>query len=168
MKNLTSREIIDQLGPILARRKRERVELIPILQEAQERFGYLPREVMLETANFLHVPASSVYGAATFYNQFRLTPIGRQPIKVCLGTACHMKGGRLVMDAFEREVGIKVGDVTADGELSLDRVACIGCCVMAPVAVVGDNIHPQMTPFKVEEVLAGVRQKEKSREAPAE
>ncbi|MBL7119737.1 MAG: NADH-quinone oxidoreductase subunit NuoE [Dehalococcoidia bacterium] len=159
MKKLTSRELIDQLRPILAHHRQERVDLIPILQEVQEKFGYLPREAMLETADFLQIPASAVYGVATFYNQFRFTPIGRNPTKVCLGTACHMRGGRLVLEALERELGIKVGEITPDEEFSLDRVACIGCCVMAPVAVIGEDIYPKLTPFKVEEILIEVKQK---------
>ena len=158
MKASTSRELIDELSPILARHKREEVALISILQEVQDKFGYLPREAMLEVANFMQIPSSSIYGVATFYNQFRFTPLGRNPIKVCLGTACHMRGGSLVLDALERELEIKVGGITPDGEFSLDRVACIGCCVMAPVVVVGEDIHPRLTPFKVEEVLVEVRE----------
>lgn len=159
MKKLTSREFIDQLRPILAHHTRDRVALVPILQEVQDKFGYLPREAMLETADFLQIPASAVYGIATFYNQFRLTPIGRNPVKVCMGTACHVRGGRLVLEALERELGIKVGEITPDEEFSLDRVACIGCCVMAPVAVIGEDIHPKLTPFKVEQVLVEIKEK---------
>lgn len=112
---------------------------------------------MLEVANFLEIPAATVYGVATFYNRFRFTPLGRHPIKVCLGTACHMAGGPLVLQALERELDIKVGDITPDGEFSLDRVACVGCCVLAPVVVIGDDIHPKMSSFKIEEVLADVK-----------
>ncbi|MCX5999572.1 MAG: NAD(P)H-dependent oxidoreductase subunit E [Chloroflexi bacterium] len=158
MNKLTSKEVVERLRPILASHSQERANLVPILQEVQERFSYLPREAMLEVASYLQIPPSSVYGIATFYNQFRLTPLGRIPIDVCLGTACHMRGGGLVMDAFERELGIKVGEITPDGEHSLDRVACIGCCVMAPVAVIAGKIRPRLTPFKVEEVLAEIKQ----------
>ncbi|MBM4462892.1 MAG: NADH-quinone oxidoreductase subunit NuoE [Chloroflexi bacterium] len=167
MKRLASKELIDKLRTILAHHGRERVELIPILQEVQQEFGYLPREAMLEIANFLEVPSSSVYGTATFYNEFRLTPIGRHPVRVCLGTACHMRGGKRVLEAFEREVGIRVGEITGDGEVSLDRVACVGCCVMAPVVVIGEDIHPRMTPFKVEEVLVELKQKDGSQQSPS-
>ena len=159
MKTLTSRKLISELGPILAHHRQEKVALIPILQEVQEKFGYLPREAMLEVANFMQVPSSTVYGVATFYNRFRFTPIGRNPVKVCLGTACHMRGGRRVLEALERELEIKVGDITPDGEYSLDRVACIGCCVMAPVVVIGQDIYPRLTPFKVEEVLVEIKEK---------
>jgi NADH-quinone oxidoreductase subunit E len=165
MKRTDSKNITGRLRHILSRHKPERVELIRILQEAQDEFGYLPREAMLEAANFTQVPAASVYGTATFYNRFRFTPLGRHPVKACMGTACHMVGGALVLDALERELGIKVGDITHDGEFSLDRVACIGCCFLAPVVTVGADIHPKMTPFKVEEVLAGLKERE-SRATP--
>jgi len=159
MKTLSPKELTDELRPILTRHKRERAPLVPILQEVQERFGYLPREAMLEIANSMQIAASTIYGVATFYNQFRLTPMGRHPIKVCMGTACHMRGGRLVLEALERELEIKVGDTSPDEEFSLDRVACIGCCVLAPVTVIGEDICPKMTPFKVEEVLTGLKEK---------
>ncbi len=158
MKAITSKELISELRPILAHHRRERVELVPVLQEVQHKLGYLPREALLEAADYLQVPASAVYGVATFYNEFRFKPLGRNPIRVCLGTACHMRGGRLVLEAMERELQIKVGDITSDGEYSLDRVACIGCCVLAPVAVVGEGIHPRLTPFKVEELLVNLGQ----------
>src|SRR4030042_426120 len=107
---------MDQLRQILSRYRGERVELTPILQEAEEEFGYLSKEVMLQVADFLQIPESAVYGVATFYNQFRFTPIGKHPIKVCLGTACHMGGGNLILEAMERELEVKVGGLTADGE----------------------------------------------------
>jgi NADH-quinone oxidoreductase subunit E len=162
MKTLTPKEITDQLRPILAHHRRGRAPLVHILQEVQERFGYLPREAMLEIADIMQIAPSTVYGVATFYNQFRFTPIGRHPIKVCLGTACHMRGGRLVLEALERELEIKVGETTPDEEFSLNRVACIGCCVLAPVTVIGEDIHPKMTPFKVEEVLTEFKGKAES------
>ena len=160
MKETSSRKIADQLRQILSGHRPERVELIRILQEVEEKFGYLPREAMLEVANFTQIPASAVYGVATFYNRFRFTPLGRHPVKACLGTACHMQGGALVLEALERELEIKVSEITHDGEFSLDRVACIGCCVLAPVVVTGEDIHPRMTPFKVEEVLAKLKETE--------
>ncbi len=154
---MDAKHLAGQLRPLLSRHRKDRASLVPMLQEVQDTFGYLPREAMMEIAFYLGIPASAVYGVATFYNQFRFTPLGRHPIKVCLGTACHMRGGQLVLEALERELEIKVGEVTEDGEYSLDRVACIGCCVMAPVVVVGDTIEPRLTPFKVEEVLVKLR-----------
>ena len=153
-----SAKVKEQLHEILARYRGERVELILILEEVQERLGYLPKEALLGIADFMHMLAASIYGVATFYNRFRFTPIGRHAIRVCMGTACHVAGGSLVMEALERELEIKVGGVTPDEEFSLDRIACVGCCVLAPVIVIGREVSPKMTPFKVEEVLAGLKE----------
>ena len=153
-----SAKVKEQLHEILARYRGERVELILILEEVQERLGYLPKEALLEIADFVHTPAAAIFGVATFYNRFRFTPIGRHPIRVCMGTACHLQGGSLVMEALERELEIKVGGVTPDEEFSLDRIACVGCCVLAPVIVIGREVSPKMTPFKVEEALAGLKE----------
>lgn len=138
---------------ITASYKGERKELIALLQEVQASFGYLPEEALIVVSEFLRMAAGSVYSVATFYNQFRLTPLGKHPIKVCLGTACHMQGGELVLSALERELDLKVGGITADGSFSLDRVACIGCCVMAPVMVIGKTLFPKLDSAKVEEAL---------------
>lgn len=153
-----SAKVKEHLQEILARYRGERVELILILEEVQERLGYLPKEALPEIADFVHMSAASVFGVATFYNRFRFTPIGRHPIRVCMGTACHLQGGALVMEALERELEIKVGGVTPDEEFSLDRIACVGCCVLAPVIVINREVSPKMTPFKVEEVLAGLKE----------
>ncbi len=153
-----SAKVKEQLREILARYRGERVELILILEEVQEQLGYLPKEALLDIADFVHRSAASVFGVATFYNRFRFTPIGRHAIRVCMGTACHVAGGALVMEAMERELEVKVGGVTPDEEFSLDRVACVGCCVLAPVIVINREVSPKMTPFKVEEVLAGLKE----------
>ena len=145
--------INEQLGHILTEDKKDKSRLIFLLQEVQEKLGYLPREAMLKIAEFLQVPASNVYSVATFYNQFRFKPQGKHPVKVCLGTACHLAGGSLVLEAAERELDIKVGEVTPDQEFGLERVACIGCCAIAPVMTVNGSVYPKLTPMKVEEVL---------------
>jgi NADH-quinone oxidoreductase subunit E len=117
---------------------------------------------MREIARFLEIPESTVYGVATFYNQFRFIPLGKHPIKVCLGTTCHILGGKLLMEAMERELDIKEGGLTPDGKFSLERVACIGCCSKAPVVVIGDTIYPNLTTAKVEETLIPFIHPEKS------
>ena len=157
-----SAKVKEQLHEILSRYRGERVELILILEEVQEQLGYLPKEALLEIADFVHTPASAIFGVATFYNRFRFTPIGRHPIRVCMGTACHLQCGSLVLEALERDLEIKVGGVTPDEEFSLDRIACVGCCVLAPVIVIDREVSPKMTPFKVEEVLAGLKQPEEA------
>ena len=139
----------------------ERKNLIPILQDVQKKLLYLPLEAMQIVARFINVSGSMVYGVATFYNQFRLTPPGKHPIRVCLGTACHMKGGELIMEEWERKLEIKSGEVTPDREFDLDRVACIGCCAMAPVAVINGTVHGNLSNTKIEGILAAFKREEK-------
>jgi NADH-quinone oxidoreductase subunit E len=146
------------LAEILGRHKKDKKNLLPLLQEVQTTLGYLPRSALQEIAEFLEMSGVEVWGVATFYNQFRFVPLGKYHTVVCMGTACHLAGGRLILDALERELGIKVGETGKDGNFSLERVACIGCCMLAPVVVIKDKIHPKMTPFKVEEALLPYRQ----------
>jgi len=148
----------EQLTAILEKHRKEKNGLILLLLEIQEEFGYLPKEAMKRVADFLGMKPVDVWGVATFFNQFRLTPLGKNHVKVCMGTACHLAGGRLVLEALERELTIKVGETSEDGQFSLERVACIGCCMLAPVTVIKDKIYPKMTPFKVEEALIPYRQ----------
>ena len=157
-ESLFSSEGKSQLADILGRHKGEKRELISLLQEIQAELGYLPKEAMREVARFLGLREVEVWGVATFYNQFRLVPLGKHHVKVCMGTACHLAGGNLILEALERELDIKVGETARDGIFSLERVACIGCCMLAPVIVIGDTIHPKITPFKVEEVLIPYKQ----------
>ncbi len=151
---------------ILKRFGRKRGNLTPILQKVQGRLGYLPREAMLEIAEFLDIPAIDVYSLVTFYNQFRLNPPGKHSIRVCLGTACHMKGGYITLDAWKRRLGIDRGETTSDREFDLDTVACVGCCTMAPVTVVDDRPLGKVEPTKVDGILLsfGQEQERKSRE----
>ena len=147
---------------ILSRFGRKRENLIPILQKVQGKLGYLPREAMLEIAEFLDIPPIDVYGVVTFYNQFRLNPPGRHSIRVCLGTACHMKGGYITLDAWKRRLGIGPGETTPDREADLDTVACVGCCTMAPVTVVDDKPQAKVEPTKVDGILLSFeREREK-------
>jgi NADH-quinone oxidoreductase subunit E len=146
------------IAEILARHGKEKKNLIPLLQEIQTRLGYLPREALRRIARFLEMPEVEVWGVATFYNQFRFVPLGKFHTTVCMGTACHLAGGRLIQEALERELNVKVGGTTEDGNFSLERVACIGCCMLAPVTVINDKIYPKMTPFKVEESLIPYKQ----------
>ncbi|MFB3885400.1 MAG: NADH-quinone oxidoreductase subunit NuoE [Thermodesulfobacteriota bacterium] len=150
----------EQLCAILEGHRGEKKGLIPVLLEIQKELGYLPKGGMTRVAQFLGIKPIDVWGVATFFNQFRLTPLGKNHVKVCMGTACHLAGGRLVLEALERELSIKVGETSADGNFSLERVACIGCCTLAPVSVIKDKIHPKMSPFKVEESLIPYRQEE--------
>ena len=141
------------LSSVLTSSRRYPRHLIDILQEVQSHEGYLSNEAMLNVAKFLDMSSATVWGVATFYNQFRFTPPGKRPVRVCLGTACHLSGGQLVLDAVARELKIEVGGTTGDREFDLDRVACIGCCALAPVVTIGKDVYPKMTPPKVEEVI---------------
>jgi NADH-quinone oxidoreductase subunit E len=151
-----------ETGRVLNHFARKRANLIPILQKVQKELGYLPRQAMAEIARFLDIPEIDVYGVVTFYNQFRLNPPGKHSIRVCLGTACHMKGGYIALDAWKRRLDIDQGQTTPDREFDLDTVACVGCCVMAPVTVVDDKPQGQVEPTKVDGILLSFKlEKEK-------
>ena len=147
-------DVKKQLDSILAQYKGERGDLIPLLQEAQEKFGYLPREVMLGIAKFLQLSESVVFGVVTFYAQFRLNPTGKRIVNVCRGTACHVRGGARILSEVERQLGIKPGETTDDLEYSLETVACIGACALAPTMRVDKETHGQMTTKKVNELFS--------------
>jgi NADH-quinone oxidoreductase subunit E len=138
------------------------LSLIPILQRVQGKLGFLPRAAMTEIAEYLNIAAIDVYGVVTFYNQFRLNPPGRHSIRVCLGTACHMKGGYIILDAWKRKLSIKPGETTQDREFDLDIVACVGCCTMAPVSVVDGKPEGRVEPTRVDGILLAF---EREREA---
>jgi NADH:ubiquinone oxidoreductase subunit E len=137
------------LKSVLMSFRGEKQELIPILQKVQERYGYLPEDAMIEVSRFARVPESMVYGVATFYAQFRFTPIGENKIMVCRGTACHVKGSVGILEEIERALGIKEGETTPDGRYSLETVACIGCCSLAPCIMINKKVHANLTPQKV-------------------
>jgi NADH-quinone oxidoreductase subunit E len=143
---------------------KERPKLIPILQMIQERHGYLSFGAIELTAQYLAIPAAEVFGVATFYNQFRFHPPGINPIKVCLGTACHVKGGDIILENFERKLDIHEGETTADRQFSIERVACVGCCALAPVALMGETLHGNMQPSKVEGLILRVQVERKKQE----
>jgi NADH-quinone oxidoreductase subunit E len=148
-------EIKRETARILRRFGRKRMNLIPILQKVQARLGYLPRPALTDIAAYLGIPDIDVYGVVTFYNQFRLHPPGRHSVKVCLGTACHMKGGYIALDAWKRRLGIEPRQTTPDREFDLDTVACVGCCTMAPVSVIDDKPEARVDPTRVDGILLG-------------
>jgi NADH-quinone oxidoreductase subunit E len=154
--------IAEQLDEILSRYTGESSDLITILQEAQERFGYLPEEVIQKIAKFLRLSDSMVYGVSTFYAQFKFTPTGRRRVSVCRGTACHVRGGARILREVERRLGIKPGETTEDLEYSLETVACIGACALAPTMRIGKETYGQMTTRKVVEVF-GAKEKASQR-----
>jgi NADH-quinone oxidoreductase subunit E len=137
----------------------KREYLIPILQEVQEAEGFLSPEAIVRIAEHLKLPTSKVYGVATFYNQFRFQPQGRFHVQVCRGTACHVKGSAAVLSALSRSLKVAPGQTTRDGMFSLEVVACIGACGLAPVITVGGEFHAGVAPEKVNSILQSYRRK---------
>ncbi len=129
-------------------------ELIPVLQETQEALGYLPAEAMRKTAGFLGVTTGTVFGVATFYAQFRLVPSGKNKVTVCRGTACHVRGGSRIEREVEQRLGIKPGETTKDMQYTLETVACIGACALAPNMTINSDVFGQLTTKKVGEIFS--------------
>lgn len=149
---------LQPLKQVLSSYASEERYLVPILQDAQEAYGYLPQEVLREIARSLNISFSKVYGVATFYSQFHLQPRGRNVIKVCTGTACHVRGGGEVLKAIQEELGIGSGQTTSDLEFTLETVACIGACGLAPVIMVNGDTHGRVNPKGVKAILDSYRQ----------
>ena len=131
----------------------EPADLIPVLQRVQERDGYLSPAAMERVSRWLKVTPNEIYGVATFYAQFRFHPPGRHHIKACLGTACHVQGGEQLLDVLERRLEVRPGETTADGEYDVERVACLGCCALAPVVTIDDKAYSQMSVLKLQRLL---------------
>ncbi|MCX7912404.1 MAG: NADH-quinone oxidoreductase subunit NuoE [Dehalococcoidales bacterium] len=146
-------ELQEKMGEIFSHHRSDRENLIPILQEIQEEFNYLPKEAIHETARYLNISESTIYGVATFYTQFKLTPQGRKVVRVCCGTACHVRGAARVLEELEKTLDIEAGETTDDLEYSLETVACLGSCALAPVVTVNDAVYGRMTPEKARQLL---------------
>ena len=131
--------------------------LIPILQEIQSKHGYIPREFMEEIGDYLNIPPSKVYSVASFYSQFRFEPLGDHLIKVCHGTACHVKGAENVTETIESELGINMGETTEDDKFTMERVACLGCCSLAPAMMIDDTVYGNLTRDKIKNTLANYK-----------
>ncbi|NQU23255.1 MAG: NADH-quinone oxidoreductase subunit NuoE [Candidatus Nealsonbacteria bacterium] len=144
----------ERLDAVFASFEGKESELIPVLQQVQGEFGYLSEEAMRAIGRFLRVPESQVYAVATFYSQFRFTPIGRRHVMVCRGTACHVLGAPRILEEVENQLGIKEGETTNDLEYSLETVACIGACGLSPCLMVNDKVEAKMSPKKVAKTFA--------------
>lgn len=153
------RKAASRPGPvalIVAKHRGEKRALIPILQDLEERDGWLAPEVMDEVARQLDLSLAHVYSVATFYKAFSLEPRGRHRCTVCMGTACHVRGGATILEHFERKLGIRAGQTSPDGEFTLERVNCLGACALAPLVVVDGRYYSQMTEVKADAVLKSV------------
>lgn len=143
-----------KLDQVLNNFKNKKGALIPVLQAAQDIFGYLPKDGLAEISRQLGLPLSKVYGVVTFYSQFHLNPRGRNIVRVCLGTACHVRGGAKISLAVEKAIGIKDGETTADLRYTFESVACLGACGLAPVMMINGETYGRLTPDQIPELLA--------------
>ena len=150
---------LDKVDAIILDFFNEKSALIAILHEIEKRYGYLPAWALRHVSKKLEIPLIQVYGVASFYDAFHLTPRGKHLIRVCLGTACYLRGSARILEALENELGIKDGETTPDLEFSLQSVRCLGACALAPVMVVGERYFDKMTPTKVHSVLKRVQSK---------
>ena len=147
-------DLEERLSQLLAPYKGQKGASIPILQKVQEEYGYLPQEAIPEIAKFLGLSQNEIFGVASFYAQFRFTRPGRHSLKVCQGTACHVRGAPRILGAIQQELGVKPGETTKDYKFSLERVACFGSCALAPVMVVDKNVYGRMSTAKAREILS--------------
>lgn len=141
------------IDSILSPYSRKLDELIPILQDVQREFGYIGSELVKKISRYLRISENQIYGVASFYAQFRFTAPGRNSIRVCLGTACHVRGGATLLEMLERGLEITCGETTPDGRFDLERVACLGCCALSPVVQINKDIYSRMTVTKLTELL---------------
>ena len=144
---------LTKIEPILQRFGNEKGALIPVLQEAQAIYGYLPKEALVRVSEAMKIPLSRIYGVVTFYAQFYLTPRGRHTVRVCRGTACHVRGGRSVLNVVKDSLGIEDGETTEDLQFSLETVACLGTCFLAPVMMVDRSYYGKLAPERVPSIL---------------
>ena len=147
------------LKGILSPYKGEKSELITILQDIQHSYGYLSEESILEVSKFIEMPESEIYGVATFYTQFRFTPIGKKHIMVCTGTACHVQGAKQIVEGIERHLDIKEGEVTEDLEYSIETAGCLGCCALAPCAMVNNEVESKIALKNIKKVFPKAKSK---------
>jgi len=150
----------NQMQAILTNFRGKKDDIIPLLQTVQEEYGYISEDAMLDIAKFTRVPESKIYGLATFYAQFRFTPVGKNRILVCRGTACHVKGVTEILEEIERELDINDGETTSDVQFTLETAACIGCCSLAPVLMINETTYGKLTLKKVKKIIEEYRQKE--------
>lgn len=153
-----TKEQEEQLRRVIEQHKDQPGAMMPVLQTAQEIFGYLPEEVQIIVAEGLDVPLTQVYGVASFYSQFHLNPKGKYQISICLGTACYVKGAAAILEAVEEKLHIKSGGITEDGLFSLDACRCIGACGLAPVMMINEDVYGRLTSDQVGAILDRYRE----------
>ncbi|PLX04401.1 MAG: NADH-quinone oxidoreductase subunit NuoE [Marinilabiliales bacterium] len=159
---ITSQDQVDLslIDPLLEKYKNKKGNIIPLLQGAQEEYGYIPREVFQKLANETGIKLSDMYGVATFYAQFRLNPVGKHIVKVCHGTACHVQNAGAITDALRETLNVEDGETTEDGLFTLESVACLGCCSLAPVMMIGSETYGKLKGSDAVKVIKEIRIKE--------
>jgi len=153
LEDTKEKEKFKRLHDVIDAYKDKPGALIPVMNEAQEIFGYLPFEVQKEISEGLNVPLTEVYGIATFYSRFTLHPSGKYRIGVCLGTACYVKGSALILDKIKEKLGIDVNETTPDGKFSIDSTRCLGCCGLSPVMMINNEVYGKLSPDSVDKIL---------------
>jgi len=148
---------------IIDNHPREKRSLIPILQDIQAKYKYLPSGALYTVSKALCIPTVDIIGVATFYRAFSLEPKGEHQVTVCVGTACHVRGAPKILEEFERKLGVEAGSTTEDGQFSLDSVACLGCCAIGPVVVVDNDYNAQTSIRSVDKILKTYRKKKKEK-----
>lgn len=154
----------DKVKSLITKFNYKKSALIAILQEIQAEYNYLPKNILIYVSQQLQIPLIDIIGVATFYSAFSLEPKGEHTIKVCMGTACHVRGGPKILNEFQKKLGIKPGHTTEDMQFSLDTVACLGCCAIGPVVVVDDDYHAQTSIRKVDSIINKYKKKENKNE----
>lgn len=152
-KNCVEKRLTKEMDEILNKYPRQKDSLIAILNEIQEKYGYIPKQCQMEISNYLNMPMAEIYGVITFYSRFTTSPKGKYNIAVCLGTACFVKGSQSILDRLKERLQISGGETTKDGKFSIDEVRCVGACGLAPVFMVNDEVYGNATVKMVDEVL---------------
>lgn len=161
MKTSTTKEIKGFKIDLINKRAQEGA-LIPLLQSAQDSYGYIPEKAIHYISEVVGIPAAEIYGVITFYAQFRLKPLGKYVVRICEGTACHVNGAKSIVQVLQNELGIGVGETSEDGMFTLQSVACLGCCSLAPVIMINDDTHGNLTPDKTKKVIKQYKAREAS------
>lgn len=159
-KNCMEEKSSEEMKELLKNYSQEKSNLIQILNEVQEKYGYIPKQSQIEISNYLNIPMAEIYGVITFYSRFTLKPKGKYNISVCLGTACFVKGSQALLDRLKERLQIQEGETTPDGKFSIDATRCVGACGLAPVFTVNNEVYGKATVKKLDEVLDEYMKKE--------
>ncbi|MFZ5352965.1 MAG: NADH-quinone oxidoreductase subunit NuoE [Bacillota bacterium] len=153
MAEMTFKEKMDKLEHIINEYKGKQGPLMPVLNETQELFGYLPEEAQKRISEALDIPMAEIYGVATFYSRFTLKPRGKYTIGVCMGTACYVKNSQGILDELKKSLKVEPGDTTEDGKFTLEATRCLGCCGLAPVIMINDDVYGKLVPEDIADII---------------